>query len=220
MTTCKECSKSSLGRIIADTRPGRSNIYLDGEIVLDSSGQIAKTPTVIHNVVEGIHTVTFSKSGYKDITILANMKIGPEGSDCHARAVLNTSMWSYPMMLSEQPYPIDTLQESSEQPYPIDTLQPSPGWPYIPVKQVTYGHMVTSTIPDGAEIYLDNRPVIDINGNIATTPSSVTGIITGTHTVTFKKVGYMNTSITINIQNGLYSDARAILQIQYINLGQ
>src|SRR3972149_10384891 len=133
--------------IIADTRPGRANIYLDGEIILDSSGQIAKTPTIIHNVTEGTHTVTFSKSGYSDITILANVQ---KESDCHARALLNTSMFSYPMMMSEQPVHTDTLQELPEQ-----QLQPSPGWPYIPIRQVTYGHMVASTTPDGAEIYLD-----------------------------------------------------------------
>ena len=92
---------SRLGRIIAATRPGRANIYLDGELVMDTSGQVAETPTVIYNVTEGMHTVTFSKSGYSDITITANVKIDSDGSYCHARAVLNTSMWSYPMMMSE-----------------------------------------------------------------------------------------------------------------------
>jgi hypothetical protein len=235
MTSCKEClnsninsdsnsrsrsnsnsdssqnsnSKSSLGRIIAQTRPGRANIYLDGEVVLDPSGKMAKTPTVVHNVTEGMHTVTFSKPGYSDITIIANV---PKGNDCHARALLNTSMFAYPMMLAEdtnileQSFSIDTSLQLSEQ-----QLQPSPGWPYIPVRQVTYGHMVTSTIPDEAEIYLDGQPVLDINGNIAKTPSSVTGIITGIHTVTFKKAGYVDTSVTIDVQNGLYSDARATL---------
>ena len=210
MTTCKECSKSPLGRIIAATRPGRAKIYLDGEVVLDSSGQTAMTPTVIHNVSEGTHTVTFSKSGYSDITILANVKVDSNGSDCHARAVLDTSKWSYPMMLSEQQSPIETLKKSLQQ--QMQPLQPSPGWPYIPVQQVTYGHMVASTSPDGAEIYLDGQHVLDINGNVATTPSSVTGIITGVHTVTFKKAGYIDTSVTVEIQNGLYSDARATLQ--------
>jgi len=209
MPICKECSKSSLGRIIANTRPGRAKIYLDGEIVLDSSGQAAMTPTVIHNVIEGMHTVTFSKPGYNDITILANVKIDSNGSDCHARAVLDTSKWSYPMMLSQQQYP--TFARQMLQKY-LQQMQPSPGWPYIPVEQVTYGHMVASTSPDEAEIYLDNQPVLDINGNIATTPSSITGIVTGIHTVTFKKAGYIDTSITVNIQNGLYSDVRATLQ--------
>lgn len=188
--------KSSLGRIVAETRPGRADIYLDGEAVLDSSGQIAKTPTVIHNVTEGTHTVTFSRAGYSDITVIANVS---NGSDCHARALLNTSMFSYPMMMSEQPS------------QPLQQLQPSPGWPYLPIEQVTYGHMITNTTPDGAKIYIDDQPVLDINGNVATTPSSITGIITGVHKVTFKKAGYRDEDIMVDIQNGLYSDVRTTL---------
>ncbi len=199
--TCTECSKHLInssqsnrsGNIIADTRPGRADIYLDGEVVIDPSGKIAKTPTIIRNVSEGMHTVTFSKSGYSDITILANVS---QWNDYHAKALLNTSMFSYPMMLSEE----------------LQQLQPSPGWPYLPIKQVTYGHLVASTVPDGAEIYIDGEPVLDINGNIATTPSSVTGIVTGVHIVTFKLAGYTDEDVTVYIENGLYSDARAILQ--------
>jgi hypothetical protein len=175
---------------------------------MDTSGKIAETPTVIHNVTKGIHTVTFSRIGHSDITIMANV---PEGSDCHARAVLDTSKWPYPMMMSEQQqYNTDIFQEPLQQQY--QPLQQSPGWPYLPVQQVTYGHMVTSTSPDGAETYLDGQPVRDINGNISTTQSSITGIITGIHTVTFRKVGYRDANVTVNIQNGMYSDARATLQ--------
>lgn len=202
-------SKPSLGHIIAATRPGRAKIYLDGDIVLDTSGQVAMTPTVIHNVPEGTHTVTFSKSGYSDITILANVKIDSNGSDCHARAVLDTSKWSYPLMLSQQPAPIETLNPTQQ---PPTQLQPSPGLPYIPVQQVTYGHMVISTAPEGAEIYLDGQHVLDINGHIAMTPTTVTGIVTGIHTVTFEKVGYMSTNILVEIRNGLYSDVQATLR--------
>ena len=207
MTTCKECSKSSLGRIIAATRPGRAKIYLDGDIVLDTSGQAAMTPTVIHNVTEGMHTVTFSKPGYSDITILANVKVDSNGSDCHARAVLDTSKWSYPMMLSQQLSPMEAIQNPPQQ-----QMQPSPGWPYVPVQQVTYGHMVTSTIPNGAEIYIDGQHVLDTNGHIATTPSTVTGIVTGLHTVTFKKAGYIDVNILVEIKNGLYSDVQTTLR--------
>ncbi len=202
-------NNSSLGRIIVESRPGRADIYLDGEPVMDTSGQIARTPTVIHNVSKGIHTVTFSRSGYTDITIIANVL---EGSDCHARALLNTSMFSYPLMLSSSTEDVQPFSTENMRPFPTENMQPSPGRPYLPIKQVTYGHMVANTIPDGAEIYLDGQSVRDINGNIATTPSSITGIITGIHTVTFKKAGYTDISITIEIQNGLYSDVRTILE--------
>lgn len=196
MVTYKELLKLRPNRIIANTRPAKADVYLDGEIVTDASGRMAKTPTIIYNATEGMHNVTFSRPGYNEVTIGVNVI---KGLDCHARAILNTSTMIYPQMLSSQ---------SS----PIDTLQPSPGWPYLPIPQIPFGHMVASTIPDGADIYIDNQPVRDINGQIATTPSSVVGIITGIHNVTFKKVGYMDTSITIGVQNGLYSDAHVILQ--------
>lgn len=192
MATYSRYINSELGRIIANTRPARADIYLDGHIVMDTSGKIAKTPTVIHNISEGIHTMTFSRSGYNDITISINVE---KGYSTHARAVLNTSMWAYPMMLSKS-------QES---------LQPSPGWPDIPVQEPTYGHMVANTFPDGAEIYIDGQPVKDINGNIATTPTSVIGIITGIHVVTFKKSGYKDESIMTTIENGIYADIFAKL---------
>lgn len=182
-----------LGRIIANTRPGRADIYLDGDIVMDTSGRIAKTPTVVHNVSEGMHTLTFSKAGYNDITLSVNIV---RGSDCHARAILDTSKWSYPLMLSPS----------------NESLQPSPGWPYIPTPETTFGHIVADTLPDGAKIYIDGQPVLDINGNIATTPASVIGIVTGTHTVTFKKDGYADTSVMVNIENGLYSDVYVTLK--------
>ncbi len=203
----KESLKSSSGRIVTETRPGRAEIYLDGEPVMDTSGNIAKTPTVIHNVPEGIHTITFSKQGYTDITIIANVL---KGSDCHARALLNTSMFSYPLMLSSSPEDIQSFLDDIQ----LQSLQPSPGWPYLPIRQVTYGHIVANTTPDGAEIYLDGQPVRDINGNIATTPSSIIGIITGIHLVTFKKSGYADTSVTVEIQNGLYSNVHISLASQ------
>ena len=43
--------------IIADTRPGRANIYLDGEIILDSSGQIAKTLYYVSDNLEREHDI-------------------------------------------------------------------------------------------------------------------------------------------------------------------
>ena len=208
-----EYSKSFSGRIIADTRPGRAEIYLDGEPVMNTSGQIARTPTVIQNVPEGIHSITFSKPGYTDITIITNVL---KGSDCHARALLNTSMFSYPLMLSSlssiediQSFLTDDFLTGDTQ---LRSLQPSPGWPYLPIRQVTYGHIVANTTPDGAEIYLDGQPVRDINGNIAITPSSIIGIITGIHLVTFKKSGYADTSVTVEIQNGLYSNIHTTLE--------
>ena len=260
MTTYNEQIIPGSSRIIASTNPGRANVYLDGEAVMSSSGQIEKTPIVIYNVSEGFHSVTFGKEGYNSVTIGVNV---PKASDCHARALLNTSMFAYPMMMSnsnqlpDQSNICEMLKSAVDDEFnaileyssllkAIDTkyyetvkdiledetehfnelgkiveeikcsetlpvsAQPSPGWTNI--RRATYGGVSANTSPEGAEIYLDGKPVLDINGDIATTPSSLTRIISGTHTVTFKKAGYVDTDVIVNIQGNLYSDARATLQ--------
>lgn len=256
------------GRIVANTRPGNVDIYLDGQPVLDSLGRIAKTPTMILNVSEGIHSVTFSKDGYDSTTIMVNIK---EGLDSDVKAMLNTSHIRYPMMLSSQPvnsqsintndicsrlnsaiddefkaileyselleiasiqYPQytdvikDIIEDETEhyvrlkkiaeemQCSSISSMQPAPGWPALPIPQIPYGHIVADTVPDGAEVYLDGQPVFDTVGRVVTTPVTILDITTGVHRVTFKKQGYFDENVDVLIQNGLYSDASAVLRLR------
>lgn len=197
------------GRLIVNTRPVNVEIYLDGQPILDSLGNIAKTPTMILNVTEGIHNVTFSKDGYGNITVMVNVQ---EGFDSDVKAILNTSQIRYPNMLSAQPaYPYSAYPYSFYS-Y-IESLQPSPGWPTLPIPQIPYGHIVANTIPDGAEVYIDGQPVFDM-GRIVTTPVTILDIATGVHRVTFKKQGYFDENIDVLIQNGLYSDAGTILRLK------
>jgi hypothetical protein len=186
------------GKIIANTRPNNVEIYLDGIPILDSEGQIAKTPTIILNVSEGAHNITFSKSGYDSTTIMVNVR---EGLDTDARAILATKFMRYPNMLS-----------STELKPSIESSQPAPGWPALPIPQIPYGYLVANTIPDGAEIYIDGQPIFDTVGKVLTTPASILGIVIGRHTVTFRKKGYSDTNIDVFIENGLYSDAYAVLR--------
>jgi hypothetical protein len=185
------------GRLIVNTRPANLEIYIDGTPVLDSLGRIAKSPTIILNVSEGIHNITLSKDGYDTITVMTNVR---EGFDSDVKAILNTSQIRYPMMLSAQ------------QDQYIESLQPSPGWPALPIPQMTYGYMVANTIPDSAEVYMDGQPVLDTVGKIATTPVSIIDIATGIHRVTFRKQGYLDENVDVLIQNGLYSDIYATLR--------
>lgn len=191
---------NKFGRIIANTRPSGLDIHMDGRAVLDSSGNIGKTPTIILNVSAGLHNVTFSKLGYDTTTITINVQ---EGTYCYARAILTTKSIRYPMMLGRQNH---TIQKK------IQTTQPSPGWPSLPIPQIPFGYLVANTIPDDAEIYIDNKPVFDTLGKVLTTPASVLGIVVGRHIVTFKKKGFSDTNVEVYIENGLYSDASAVLQ--------
>ena len=181
------------GRIIANTRPNNIEIYLDGMPVLDSDGQIARTPTIILNVSEGIHNVTFSKLGYDTTTVMVNVQ---ECLYCYARAILATKSIRYPLMLGQQH---------------VESTQPSPGWPALPIPQIPYGNLVANTIPDGAEIYIDGKPIFDSIGKVLTTPASVLRIVVGKHDIIFRKKGFSDMNLEIYIENGLYSDASATL---------
>ena len=183
-----------LGRIIANTRPTGLDIYLDGKPVLDPPGNIARTPTLILNVVIGPHNVTFSKLGYDSTTVMVYVQ---EGLDCYARAILTTKSIRYPFMLGQRH---------------IESTQPSPGWPALPIPQIPYGNLVVNTIPDEAEIYIDGKPIFDSIGKILTTPASVLGIVVGKHIVRFRKRGYSDENVDVYIENGLYSDAYAELK--------
>lgn len=87
---------TNTGRIIVNTRPTNINIYLDGQPVLDYSGNIAKSPTIILNVSEGIHNITFSKDGYVNTTVSVIVRGGLQSE---AKAILNTIQIRYPNML-------------------------------------------------------------------------------------------------------------------------
>lgn len=92
--------------------------------------------------------------------------------------------------------------------------QPAPGWPALPIPQIPYGHVVATTIPDGAEVYLDGQPVFDSLGRIATTPVTILNISTGKHRITFRRDGYFDENVYVYVENGLYSDASAVLRLK------
>ena len=182
---------TKFGHIIANSRPGNIDVYLDGQPVLDSEGKIVKTPIIILNISEGVHNITFSKQGYDLTTIMANVQ---EGSYTYTRAILNTKFIRYPMMLSNK------------------SSQPSPGWPTLPIPQIPYGNLVANTIPDGANVYIDGQPILDSIDRIVTTPTTILNITTGRHKITFRKDGYFDEDVYVYIDNGLYSDAFVVLR--------
>lgn len=93
-------------------------------------------------------------------------------------------------------------------------LQPAPGWPVLPIPQIPYGHIIATTIPDDAEVYLDGQPILDTVGRVVTTPTTILNITTGKHEVTFKKDGYFDEDVYVYVENGLYSDASAVLKLK------
>lgn len=74
-----------------------------------------------------------------------------------------------------------------------------------------FGHIIVNTRPGGAEVYLDGRPILDSQRRIAKTPSMILGVSEGAHNVTFIKLGYNDTTISVNVLEEQSAEAYAIL---------
>lgn len=78
-------------------------------------------------------------------------------------------------------------------------------------QKLSFGNIIVGTSPGGAEVYLDGKPILDSQRRIAKTPSMILGVLEGTHNVTFIKLGYNDTTISVNVLEEQYVKAYAIL---------
>ena len=59
-------SDQNVGAIRIYSEPDGANIYIDGNAVLDSSGQVVRTPVYITDVPDGVREIRFTMPGYID----------------------------------------------------------------------------------------------------------------------------------------------------------
>lgn len=176
------------GTITVYTSPEGAEIYIDSKPVITSIGTIATTPTTITDIPEGRHEIMFRMAQFLDEYRIVYVTAGLLSEVC---ATMNLI----------PPEPTFGFMQYE---------YPSPEYPF-PTPMTGFGYIVANTRPDGAEIYLDGKPVIDQAGQIAKTPVTILGVLEGIHTVTFRKAGYNDVAVTIDVSEGLPSDAYAIL---------
>ncbi len=83
----------------------------------------------------------------------------------------------------------------------------------IQIKSTEYdvGGLYIFSNPPGADIYIDYKPVLDDNGNIAKAPAILTDIPQGLHTIIFKLTGHHDDVVTSQVVGGYYSSVYGIL---------
>lgn len=79
------------------------------------------------------------------------------------------------------------------------------------VKNMTGGGIMTYSVPEGAEIYIDSSPAIYPSGGIITTPAMIREIPIGMHYITFKLPGYIDETKMAEVMEGQWTDVDAIL---------
>lgn len=72
------------------------------------------------------------------------------------------------------------------------------------------GTILAYSIPDGAQVLIDGTTAPTRFG-FARTPAIVDGVSAGTHNVTFRLPGYVETTISTEVPQGGYTTITAIL---------
>lgn len=69
--------------------------------------------------------------------------------------------------------------------------------------------------PDGADVYIDELPILDQSGNIVTTPVTITDISDGIRQITFVMDGYFNETRSVDVDFGEYSEVMVKMKRSY-----
>jgi hypothetical protein len=72
------------------------------------------------------------------------------------------------------------------------------------------GTVLAYSIPDGADVYIDNIKVFTRFGS-ARTPALIPEVSAGTHDITFRLYGYAENTISARIHQGGYTTITGIL---------
>lgn len=73
------------------------------------------------------------------------------------------------------------------------------------------GIVLAYSIPDGANVLLDNNVVFSRFG-IARTPAIIPEVSAGTHSITFKLSGYVENTMSVQVLQGGYTTVTGILK--------
>jgi hypothetical protein len=63
----------AVGGLHIFSNPPGADIYIDYKPVRDSAGNIVKTPAILTDIPQGLHTITFKFIGYHDDIITAEV---------------------------------------------------------------------------------------------------------------------------------------------------
>jgi hypothetical protein len=215
LTAAVSVTLTTTGSISFASTPSGADIYLDGTL------QTPKTPTTITNVSVGNHSYILRLSGYNDaagtVTVTAGLTTTvsvtlvpttgsisfastPSGADIYLDSVLqavktpstitsvSTGSHTYIIRLTGYNDATGTVTVTAGLTAAVSvTLTPV----------VTTGSISFSSVPSGADIYLDavNQGII--------TPATLTKVSTGSHSYTLKLTGYEDASGTVTVTAGL-----------------
>ena len=216
----------TVGRLSVSSGPSGATIYLDGTDTGFS------TPATLMGISAGSHTVVLKKSGYLESSTSVNVAAGQTAS---VSATLNVQPTTGSINIKSTPAGATILLDGMNKGTTPATLTGiSTGSHTIILKKSGYSDSSTSvtiaagqtasvsatliaqsttgsinikSTPPGATILLDGM-------NKGTSPVTLSGISTGSHTIILKKSGYSDSSTSVIIAAGQTASVSATLIAQ------
>jgi formylglycine-generating enzyme required for sulfatase activity/serine/threonine protein kinase len=196
------------GRITLITSPKNISFNLDGRRINE------KTPITLPEIIAGMHTISAAAEGYysKEIKVevmpdqIARadlslekwhpgkllVKTIPESAQIR---ILNTKRpFSQGMLLDPGRYKIEVRAKNYLKKQQWVTLSGEPQKQYA-IKLTALGIIETSGVPEGARVYLDDKPM-------GTIPCRIPGLKSGTYTLRFEKENFMPLRKEVSVKVG------------------
>ena len=204
------------GSISFASSPSGADIYLDNTI------QTPKTPSTITNVSAGSHTYKLSLTGYADATGSVTVVAGQTATvSVTLTPVVTTGSISFASSPSGADIYLDGTLQTSKTPATINNVSAgnhnyilrltgyddATGTVTVIAGQTaavsvtltpvaTTGSISFTSVPSGANIYIDN--IIQT----PKTPATITGVSAGSHSYTLRLTGYNNATGTVTVVAG------------------
>jgi formylglycine-generating enzyme required for sulfatase activity len=202
------------GRITVFTSPKDISFQLDGRRIDERS------PVTLPEVIAGMHTISGAADGYYakkiKVKVMPNqitranlslekwqpgkllVKTIPEAAQIR---ILNIKRpFSQGMLLDPGRYKIEVSAQNYLKKQQWVTLSGEPE-KKCSVKLTALGAIDASAIPEGASVYLDDKPV-------GTTPCRIPGLNSGTHTLRFEKTNFMPLSKKVPVRIGRIQEVK------------
>ena len=186
-----EVEEVAIGHVEFNLTPDYAQLYVDGEIT-DYEERVA--------LAFGTHKIKVEAAGYQSVE--TNIKIG----DDYANIEISLD----PLPEDEQENEVSDAEKAppvSAQPTPAGATQDDPGpdtsLQNTGIQNETAGDDALTTISGVKKIYVESPRDVEVylDGNyIGVSPAS-TGKVTGAHTITLSKTGYITKSYTIYVEN-------------------
>lgn len=229
----KELQPKQYGLVYFDSDPHGANIFVDGQVLVDpDSGENLRTPAK-SLLYEGRHDFTMTLEGHEDtsgyfdvfvgVTVNVYKRLKPGVSEegwgkPQPQIYLNQQeqiqkIYEQMQQLNQQ---IQQIYQQTQQAQQQQTRQLNQqNKLYQPQqRQQTQqtGVLKAYSFPDGAEVYIDERPAMTPEGQIAKTPVTITNVPAGARQVTFKMPGHIDEMKLVDIEAGAWSEVSATMR--------